>query len=193
MRLRHRLLRGIFACYRFWRRVKKRTIKLMVEDNASPEQIAGGCALGMFVAMTPLWGAQMIIAGLVAGLIRVNRLAAVTFVWASNPVCYLLQFRIGNAMLRAVDMGMGDALRQEFTWQNLVPKLGDLFVPVFLGGIPVGLVLGALTYAASLVVVRRIKRTSPALLPAEESAPEIVIPADIETRGDSADDDSQEG
>ena len=55
-------LRMFWTVYRFWRRVRRKTIRIMLEENASPHQIALGCAVGMFIAGMPWIGLQMVTA-----------------------------------------------------------------------------------------------------------------------------------
>ena len=63
----------------------RRTTRWLVALRGSPEAIAGGVAIGMFVAFTPTIGFQMVIAAFLATLLRANRPVAVAMVWLTNP------------------------------------------------------------------------------------------------------------
>jgi uncharacterized protein (DUF2062 family) len=156
-------LRLILAFYRAWRRLRKKTIHVMLEENASPEQIALGCALGMFVAGLPCLGLQMITAGLVASAIGANRLAAVTFVWASNPLGFYVQYLVGKQVLLLVDLPVPRI--PPLGWKNMLAVLTEVpgvLLAIGVGAVPVGLTLGAMTYFVALAVIRRFKAMMPA-------------------------------
>ncbi len=69
---------------------------LHIDD--SPECIARGMAVGIFIGYLPLMGIQMFLAWIVAALCRANKVLAMMGVWISNPAtaliiyypCYLL-------------------------------------------------------------------------------------------------------
>jgi len=56
---------------------------LHVDD--SPERIARGLAVGLFIGYSPLMGIQMLLAWAAAALVRANKIVAVLCVWVSNP------------------------------------------------------------------------------------------------------------
>lgn len=64
----------------------------------TPESIAGGAALGFLIAMTPpIWFQSVVALGL-AWLLRVNRLAAVSMTFVTNPLTafiYVINYVIG--------------------------------------------------------------------------------------------------
>jgi len=65
----------------------------------SRRSAAGGLALGVFIALTPTVGTQMIISGLAAYFLGVNIPIAVACAWITNPVTipiiFPLQFKLG--------------------------------------------------------------------------------------------------
>ncbi len=62
--------------------------------------IAGGLAVGTFIALTPTIGVQMVLATMAAYLLRVNIPTALVACWITNPltapVIYLLQYQLGQ-------------------------------------------------------------------------------------------------
>ena len=81
-----------------WRKVKRFFVtclihadpillfKKIIRLNGTPHQISMGASIGVFVAFTPTIGLQMIIAGILASVLRVSKIAAILPVWISNPL-----------------------------------------------------------------------------------------------------------
>lgn len=65
----------------------------------SPRCIAGGLAIGIFIALTPTFGAQMVISGISAYLLQVNIPIALAACWITNPLTmpfiYTLEYKLG--------------------------------------------------------------------------------------------------
>ena len=129
---------------------------LHVDDTA--HRIALGVAVGIFVTWTPTIGFQMILAVLLAWLLKANKLVGVPFVWISNPLTvvpiYYPNYLLGRWLL-GNDYGKGDFnLISAIHWgTNWVEKIQlwwketwKVFEPLWLGSIIIGLLLGAATY-----------------------------------------------
>jgi len=132
----------------FSRQFKLNLIRL-VRIQATPETIARGLALGLFIGMTPTFGVQMFIALVAALLFRQNKIAAVIGVWNTNPLTapfiYGLEYEIGRVLLglphpkMAIEFSY--ATMQELGWQVVAPLcLGSIVL-----GIPVALIGYSLT------------------------------------------------
>ena len=75
--------------------------------DGSPHSIALGTAIGMFIALTPTVGIQMLIvigfAFLVRPLFRFNKMAALMTVYISNPLTvvplYWFNYKVGTIFL----------------------------------------------------------------------------------------------
>lgn len=93
------------------KRYRQGYVKLLRSPGA-PEEVAGGMALGLFIALLPIMGAQMPVAVAVALLLqwltglKLSRIAAAAGVWLTNPVTagpiYLVAFLIGRPFARFV-------------------------------------------------------------------------------------------
>ena len=74
---------------------------LHVDD--SPERIARGIAVGVFIAYLPLMGIQMVLAWAAAAMFKANKIMAVLGVWVSNPATAILvyypSYRLGRWLL----------------------------------------------------------------------------------------------
>ncbi|MES0404116.1 MAG: DUF2062 domain-containing protein, partial [Hyphomicrobium sp.] len=81
--------------------------------RASPHEVALGCAVGVFVAITPLLGAHMLIAALLAGFLRGSVPAAVLGTFFGNPVSWPIiwtsTYAVGLQIIGPDDvLGAGD-------------------------------------------------------------------------------------
>ena len=82
----------------------------VLRSPGAPGEVAGGMALGLFIAMLPIMGAQMPVAVVCAELIRrlfglrLSRVAAAAGVWLTNPLTavpiYWVAFKVGQPFAR---------------------------------------------------------------------------------------------
>lgn len=61
-------------------------LRWLIKLRSSPRAIAGGLGVGTFVAFTPTFGVQLILAVVCATLLNMNRPASLIPVWITNPV-----------------------------------------------------------------------------------------------------------
>jgi uncharacterized protein (DUF2062 family) len=86
------------------RRFKEHSAKLFVIKD-TPQSIALGAAIGIFLGFTPLFGLKTLLAFLLAALFRVNKIAAVVTVSLHDvlfllwPVVYRVEFDLGYWLL----------------------------------------------------------------------------------------------
>ncbi len=155
------------------RRTWRDYIRLTLAQRGSPESIAWGIAIGMFIAFTPTLGVQIILALIVTSIVRVNRLASLpplflTNVLTAGPV-YGFECWIGAQFLpdaRSVEMlarwdkvqhliANTGILSLHENWRDLMRISGDLWLAMWIGGLLVGVLSGVPAYFVSLAVVRR--------------------------------------
>ena len=163
------------------RRLKNVFIFRVLHVDDTPHRIALGVAVGMFVAWTPTIGFQMVLTVLLATLLRANKLVGVPFAWISNPFTlvpiYYPNYRLGRWLLGHKDVPptfldnipvpvQTDSwvhywIYQVQTWWS---RTWDVFMPLWLGSVVVGLVLGIATYFVirRLAIRRRRRRGRPA-------------------------------
>ncbi len=122
----------------FFRQFKLNLIRLL-RLRDSPERIARGLALGLFLGMTPTFGVQMLLALFAAILLRENKLAAILGVWVTNPVTapfiYGLEYEVGRILLALPHPEMHLQFNYHFLklfgWQVILPlSLGSLIFGV---------------------------------------------------------------
>ncbi len=129
----------------------------LIRLRAAPDDIAKGLALGVFIGMTPTFGAQMVIALFFAFLLKENKIAALVGVWITNPLTapfiYALEYESGRML-----MGMDRPhLVINFSYETLQILGWDVIVPLCVGSLVLGLLTAALTYAVTLRTVPVVK------------------------------------
>jgi uncharacterized protein (DUF2062 family) len=156
---------------RYTKRKLKKVARTILQLNDTPESIALGVALGLFVGLTPTMGIQILEATIITTLFRANRIAGIMMVFITNPFTfvpiYWLDYRIGVALLGMNPMGLrkfeelmhfeqAGFFRNFFQFIVKLFGLGwDIVGPMFLGGAVLGLIVGAISYPLTLRFVRR--------------------------------------
>lgn len=106
------------------------------------EPLAVGLAVGLMVSMLPPIPIQMLIAAILAMLLRVNIPAAAAGVWFSNPATWLplwtLQFQVGKAILPS------------FEAPSQMKRIVEGVAEYTIGAIVVGVVVAGLGYLIAL-------------------------------------------
>lgn len=132
----------------------------LIRLHGSPEEVAWGLALGMFIAMTPTVGLQMAIAVPVATAFRINSAAAAAGVWLSNPLTipffYGLNYYIGAKIL-----GYEESYRVqgELTVGTLLSSGSHVWWSLIVGGVITGALVAAASYYPMLLLVRAGRAT----------------------------------
>lgn len=139
--------------------------------RSSPRAIAGGLAVGTFIAFTPTEGIQIFLAIIFATLFNVNRPAAIIPTMATNPVTvgatYAFSYWLGSMIwsgppLAEVSELFVDITRTmthleywDFKEQLLAGlKMGEeIYIPLFIGCALVGLISGLLVYGISMKIL----------------------------------------
>lgn len=154
--------------------IHDRLIARILQINDTPHAIALGAAIGMFLALTPTVGVQVVLAIAICTVIRANRIAAVVLVFVSNPVTmipiYWIDYWIGSFLL-----GTEMMTREQFNanWQTILDAgmiggiqegvrllFGELGRPMLVGGCVLGLIGAIPTYPITIraVIAHRRRR-----------------------------------
>ena len=163
----------------WWARLKHVVVNRILGLRDTPHRIAWGVFLGFVVAFSPTVGLQMLIYVAVATLLRANKVAGIPIVWITNPAtvapiyyaCWWLgAFVLGTnddpergertlERLRGNEAGftMSRLLETEF-WSEVFAALWSLGAELWLGGLIVGLVFGAIAYPLTIWGVRLTRR-----------------------------------
>lgn len=170
-----------------WQQCKNLILKVLHTDD-SPHKIAWGMAIGIFVAWLPIIGIQMVVAGLLALILRGNTIAAVAACWVTNPYTaipiYWFNYLVGHWLVGGEPITFSwftDFMTRDQTrswWQYMVycyGKMSAIFWPLWIGSIMLGLVFGKLCYWATIwwVVRYRERHGAGARASAERITPNL--------------------
>ncbi len=135
----------------FFRQFKLHLIRL-ARIKSSPDAVARGVALGVFIGFTPFFGFHILIALLFAVILQQNKIATFVGVWVTNPLTapfiYALEYEIGRMLLGKPPLGIL-MFNRELTW-NTALQLG---LPLGLGSVVLGLPLALISYALTLRLI----------------------------------------
>lgn len=162
-------LRCLFWPRRSWTRSTKYVLLRLKRLPSSPHRIAVGAAAGVFAVFTPFLGAQLMLAGIIAWVMRGSLLASFLSSFVGNPLTYPIiwfaTFNLGNVLIggkataRLVNLrGQGEALWDSIVSGSLegtahaLESLWPIVKPMVVGSLPLGFLAAALSY----VGVRRL-------------------------------------
>ena len=122
----------------------------MVRDPLSPEDIAAGWALGVFVGCAIPFGLQLIISIPLAMMMRVSKIGATLGTLITNPVTiffiYPAQTFVVNKLLFGGSLTYSRLAETEWTWAA-VRRLGaEVMASFFLGGFLLAIVMTPIAY-----------------------------------------------
>ncbi len=153
----------------------RKWVKPFISKHGSPEDIAGGFAIGFLIAFTPTIGIQILLSYFIATAFKVSRAAALIPIWITTPVTmtpiYAFTYQIGTWF---VDGPSVNHVRRQLT--NLVRRMddydafdipsrfaeamsisGDIIIPMTIGGLLVGGLCAMASYPLTLWFVRRFR------------------------------------
>lgn len=173
--------RHVLARYRLiYRKVKWFLVHNLLHADDPPEKLARGVAIGVFITFTPTIGVQMALVVFFAWLLRANKLVGLPLVWISNPVTFIPIF-FPSYVIGA--MVLGEPLVSLEWWKNLREppegawamfmfywdNLKSIAVPLWVGCVMVGGVLGLLSYYVTFHAIRayRLRRWGKLIPPAK--------------------------
>ena len=143
-------------------------LRWIIKLRSSPRAIAGGLGVGTFIAFTPTVGIQIPLAIIAATLCNVNRTSAIIPVWITNPVtvapiytfCYWLGTKFWSGPPLSEVSGLFIDISHTMTrleFWNIKEQFfaglqmgKEILIPLMIGSIAIGLVLGVLVYVFSL-------------------------------------------
>ncbi len=147
-----------------WSRSVKYVVKRLIRISGSPYAIAIGAAAGVMVSFTPFLGFHFILGGILAFILRGSVLASALGTFAGNPLTFpfiwIMAYNLGTFLLGSADgMDQGALLDtiskfasdlKNSPWSEfsevLYPLWPTLLKPMTVGGIPLGIVAGTISY-----------------------------------------------
>jgi len=145
--------------WRRWGLMRQAKLNLLrfIRLSGTPDEVAKGFALGIFIGMTPTFGFQMALAIFFAFLLRENKLAAVLGVWITNPVTapfiYAAEYEFGRRLLQLEPL----TFKIDFTFDALMALSWEILVPLLVGSLVFGLLSTAISYAVVLRMIPSLK------------------------------------
>ncbi|MBE6358769.1 MAG: DUF2062 domain-containing protein [Lentisphaerae bacterium] len=143
----------------------------IVRANGSPDYIARGWALGMFVGCVVPVFCQLIVAIPLSFVVRGSKIGAALGTFITTPptaiFIYPVQIWVGNKLIngdlsadsarRLLDVFNSEALSFSEKWQSFVRLGGDLVAAFFAGGLAWALIMTPLTYFGVRYLVVRYR------------------------------------
>jgi len=138
--------------------VKEKCLQLLKLNN-TPEGIALGVSIGVFIGISPLYGLHTILVLLAAVLIpRTNKIAILLGTNISIPPTLPFitwsGYEIGRWILHKDYPPLSWAYFKQITFQSV----SRLYVPLLVGSLVLGIVCSAVFYFVTLTVLRRAQR-----------------------------------
>jgi uncharacterized protein (DUF2062 family) len=112
--------------------------QLFREHTQTPGRLSGAVGLGLFCGIAPIWGAQMLVAALLAHKLKVNKAVALT---ASN-----ISFPLAAPFIMAASLVLGHFLWTG-TWMDFDARVAARQVPLYIWEWALGSVVLALAAA----------------------------------------------
>nr|WP_275583522.1 DUF2062 domain-containing protein [Archangium primigenium] len=174
----------------WWKHVKRKLRRVRVRlmrGAGAPSEIAGGMALGLFVALLPVLGLQLPLALLLAEVLRrlahlhLSRVAAAAGVWLTNPLTaaplYGLCYVVGRPFARWLLPASPSATARDAGGLDLAalsgPEALSVVTSLIVGAVLLGVPVAWLGYRITYGMVsrqharrqeRRARRVRPATL-----------------------------
>lgn len=127
-------------------------------SHATPTDVAYGFALGVFISITPTLGLHMVLAIALAAVFKKNKIAAIIGAWVNNPLTifpiYYYAYRLGEWVLRDP---RPKNLRPE-SLKDVFHLSKELMIPLWIGGILLGLITAIVAYYLVLWIYPRLKQ-----------------------------------
>ena len=128
----------------YWRDLKAK----MVADPMSPDRVAAGWALGMFIGCAVPFGLQLVVSIPLALMMRVSKVGATVGTLVTNPLTIFFIYPAQTWVMFNLLFGhreMGE-LPKEWTRESVMALSGPVVISFFLGGLALALVLSPITY-----------------------------------------------
>ena len=157
---------------RQWQRLREKILR----EQATPEFIARGWAIGMFYGCAIPFGFQLILSIPTAVILKGSKIGATVATFVTNHfsifIIYPVQCWLGNRLLGgdisygAISHALSDVVKEQ-SWDSLARIGGDLVSAFFVGGLLFAVIFTPVTYFAVRTFVRRNRARKAAKLEQE--------------------------
>jgi uncharacterized protein (DUF2062 family) len=150
----------------------RKFIKPIFTINDTPHSIALGVVLGVFVALTPTVGFQMITVAVIGTFIKANRIIAIILCWISNPITFIPMYYgyywVGGKVL-AVELWTFSnfsekmngvlAARESLGYVEAFKQLGsETLLPLFVGSLILATVFSIPLYPITMSALIKYRK-----------------------------------
>lgn len=142
-----------------WRRLYCKVVK----QEGSPESVARGLTIGLFVGFAMPMGGQLIVALPLAFLLKGNKVLAALGTVVTNPYssiviypvqCWVGAFLLGSPLKLSLLEARFKTLIEQPSWSEFTGLGSELIIPFLLGGLLFAVLSSAPTYYLTLRAVR---------------------------------------
>ena len=132
----------------------KEIVATIMKANASPHDVAMGCAIGIFAAFVPIVPVQtLLLFGLMAIVRKSNKPASYAVSWVMNPFTivpiYMAELWTGALLVPGAEpftREMVTKLLDNLTFEKLMGLGGQLLAQLLIGGLLWAIILSIPTY-----------------------------------------------
>jgi uncharacterized protein (DUF2062 family) len=154
---------SLTARSRRMRSALRRAYERFIRIRGDPKDICFGLALGIFLGISPLFGFQLILAVLIAALLKWNKIAAAMGTLISNPLTtpfiYPFAYFVGSSVMGTTTRGHLVIPRDLATAGRMLEEAPHLLLALTLGTVLIGLPLAVLGYFLSYAALIRYRET----------------------------------
>lgn len=149
--------RSVFSFMRLKARLRVLKAK-MVKEPMTPDKVALGWAIGMFVGCAVPFGFQLIVSIPLAVITRSSKIGATVATFVTNPVSIFFIYPAQTWVVYRLLFGGDPELPAEWTWRAVSALAGKTIASFFMGGVALAFLLAPPTYLAVRRVVAAHRR-----------------------------------
>ncbi|MCR5506659.1 MAG: DUF2062 domain-containing protein [bacterium] len=154
-------------------RAYKYLLKRLFRLKGNIHSVSLGAAFGVSIAITPLFGLQLILTIIFDIIFKANITASMLFTVIGNPLTFpfiwFADYKLGNLILsnETMDSSSFSKIIDEIiiafkasNWEVIGSYVASILYPMFVGGIIIAIIIGIITYKfvfKSLVEYKEIK------------------------------------
>ena len=136
----------------------KNILDKLIRQHNSPQEIALGAGIGAFISVLPVYGLHTVLVILAAIIVRpANKIAIFLGTNLSIPPTVPFITWAGYEIGRFILKGNLPPLSWEFFKHLTFQKIANLYGPLFLGSLILGVICAIVVYGLTFFVVKRIK------------------------------------
>lgn len=118
----------------------------ILHDRLTPNRVAAGWAIGMFVGCSIPFGFQLIVSVPAAVLTRTSKVGATVGTFITNPLTIFFIYPAQTWAVYRLLFGGSPDLPSEWTWEAVKGLAGKTIASFFLGGVLLGVILTPVTF-----------------------------------------------